>query len=93
VGRGRELEAIGGLLRRREARVLTGPGGVGKTRLALEAAWEANGLFPDGVIFVALASLGDAAPVLPTIAQSLGLRESGGHGTVSAFRGRCPTDL
>lgn len=51
---------------------LTGPGGVGKTRLALGAAREANGLFPDGVIFVALASLGDAAPVLPTIAQSAG---------------------
>jgi predicted ATPase/Tfp pilus assembly protein PilF len=82
VGRWRELEAIGGLLQRREARVLTltGPGGVGKTRLALEAALKANGLFPDGVVFVALASLGDAALVLATIAQSLGLRESGGHG-------------
>ncbi|MDQ5809601.1 MAG: helix-turn-helix domain-containing protein [Actinomycetota bacterium] len=81
VGREQELEVIGDLLRRREARVLTltGPGGVGKTRLALEAAWEATELFPDGVVYVGLVPLGDAALVLPTIAQSLGLREPGGQ--------------
>src|ERR687898_475037 len=45
-------------------------------RLALQAAREASGLFPDGVVFVALASLGDPALVLPTIAQSLGMREA-----------------
>jgi predicted ATPase/transcriptional regulator with XRE-family HTH domain len=78
VGREHELEEIGTFLRNRGVRLLTltGTGGVGKTRLALRAAGEAAGLFPDGVVFVALASLGDPALVLPTIAQSLGLREA-----------------
>jgi predicted ATPase len=72
------LDEIGLFLRDRGVRLLTltGTGGVGKTRLALQAAREAAGLFPDGVVFVALASLGDPALVLPTIAQSLGLREA-----------------
>ena len=79
VGRGRDLEEIKALLGQPEVRILTlvGPGGVGKTRLAIQAAWDAAGLFPEGVVFVALAPLGNAALVLPTIMQSLGLREEG----------------
>jgi hypothetical protein len=71
------LEEIGGYIRR-EARLLTltGPGGAGKTRLAIQTAWDAADLFPDGVVFVALAPLGNAALVLPTIGQARNLREA-----------------
>ena len=81
VGREEVLEEVTGLLSRPEVRLLTltGVGGVGKTRLAIEAAQEATGLFPDGVAFVALSPLGDPALVIPTVAQSLGLREAEGQ--------------
>jgi len=80
LGREREVEEIVGLLGRPAVRLLTltGPGGIGKTRLSIEAAQKAAGYFPDGVAFVALAPLGDAALVTPTISQVLGLRETAG---------------
>jgi predicted ATPase/Tfp pilus assembly protein PilF len=56
---------------------LTGTGGVGKTRLAIQAAQDTAELFTDGVVFVALAPLTDSAMVIPTIARSMGLREEG----------------
>jgi predicted ATPase/DNA-binding XRE family transcriptional regulator len=78
VGRERNLEEVADLLRRPEVRLLTltGTGGVGKTRLAIEVARDAADLFPDGVVFVALAPLNDPTLVIPTIARSLGLREA-----------------
>jgi predicted ATPase/transcriptional regulator with XRE-family HTH domain len=58
---------------------LTGPGGVGKTRLALQVATETKAHFADGVAFVPLGPLADAGLALPTVAQVLGLRDSGSH--------------
>jgi predicted ATPase/DNA-binding XRE family transcriptional regulator len=92
LGREQELEGVGDILRRREARLLTltGPGGVGKTRLALEVATRAAGTFPDGAAFVALAPLDDADLVLTTVLRSLGLRETGGRSpreTLHAYLG------
>jgi non-specific serine/threonine protein kinase len=54
---------------------LTGPGGVGKTRLALEIAHEIAGSFADGAVFVDLSPIRDPALVLPVIAQTIGVRE------------------
>ena len=56
---------------------LTGPGGVGKTRLALQAATDLAEAFADGVVFVPLATIRDPALVVPTIAQALGLQDLG----------------
>jgi predicted ATPase/DNA-binding CsgD family transcriptional regulator len=56
---------------------LTGPGGTGKTRLALQAAGSAAGLFPDGVHFVPLEDLQDAGQIIPAIARVLEVPESG----------------
>ena len=81
VGREQEVAAVRSSLRGDSARLvtLTGPGGVGKTRLALEVARDIGDRFPEGVALVTLASLGDAALVVPTVAQSLGLRGSTGR--------------
>jgi len=58
---------------------LTGPGGVGKTRLALAVAAEVESSFPDGIVTVALAPVTDPALVLPTIAQAVGVGQVGGR--------------
>ena len=81
VGRERNLEEIKTLLGQPEARLLTltGIGGVGKTRLALEAAREAAEFFPDGTRFVALSLLSNAELLVPTVVRSLGLREAEGQ--------------
>jgi predicted ATPase len=57
---------------------LTGPGGCGKTRLALEAAGQLTEHFRDGVWFISLAPVNDPALVLPTIGQTLGVRDPSG---------------
>jgi predicted ATPase/class 3 adenylate cyclase len=76
VGRKRELAEILRLLARERARLVTvtGPGGVGKTRLALELAAELVADMADGVFVVDLSAVTDAALVLPTIASTLGAK-------------------
>jgi predicted ATPase/DNA-binding SARP family transcriptional activator len=73
VGRGRELAELRMLLERRDSRlvVLTGAGGSGKTRLALEVARAIGGSFANGVVLVELAPLRNPALVLPAIARVL----------------------
>jgi predicted ATPase/transcriptional regulator with XRE-family HTH domain len=79
VGREREVAATCTALRRPEVRLLTltGPGGVGKTRLALAVATELMEDFPDGIAWVELGPLRDPALVAAAIAQALGVREGG----------------
>src|SRR5258708_26154694 len=79
IGREREVHALHALLLRPDIRLLTltGTPGVGKTRLPLEAARGLMQDFADGVHIVSLASLSGPAFVIPTIARSLGLTESG----------------
>jgi predicted ATPase len=74
LGRDHELADVRELLARDDARLvtLTGAGGSGKTRLALHAAGEAAEAYPDGVWWVPLAPLTDAADVLPAAARALG---------------------
>jgi predicted ATPase/DNA-binding CsgD family transcriptional regulator len=74
VGRTGELGALAGLLRRGRHVTVTGPGGVGKTRLALRAAAEAANRYADGARLVELSGLADAALLPVTVAQCLGLR-------------------
>ncbi|GIW04340.1 MAG: hypothetical protein KatS3mg059_0960 [Thermomicrobiales bacterium] len=79
VGRERELEAICTLVRHGGIRLitLTGPGGVGKTRLAIRAAETLAPVFAGGVAFVSLAVITSPDAVAPAIAQALGIRETG----------------
>jgi predicted ATPase/DNA-binding XRE family transcriptional regulator len=82
VGREREIGEIRELLLGGSAArllTLTGIGGVGKTRLAVEAAREAEDRFADGAAFAALASLSDPSMVTTEVLRSLGLREAEGR--------------
>lgn len=81
IGRQSELSEIQLLLGDQGTRLLTliGPGGTGKTRLALQAAEDVIEQFEGGAHFVPLAALHDPALVLPTIATTLGVREQAGR--------------
>ncbi|MFC5752807.1 ATP-binding protein [Actinomadura rugatobispora] len=75
VGRERELGAVRSAVTRTRLVTLTGPGGVGKSRIALRAAYEMAGRFPDGVAFVELSGLRDGRLLADTVAAALGLRD------------------
>ena len=83
IGRHEAIEAITARLGSDGVRVvtMTGAGGIGKTRLALQVATELVDKFADGVFFVPLARIADPSLVVATIAQTLGIREVG-----AAFR-------
>jgi predicted ATPase/class 3 adenylate cyclase len=78
LGREHELADVGELLARDDVRLLTltGPGGTGKTRLALQAVAEAYDRYPDGVFWVPLAPLREAPRVLEQAAQTLGASQA-----------------
>ncbi len=94
IGREREREAIGTLLCRDDVPLvsLTGPGGVGKTRLALQIAADSIDEFSGNVRFVPLAAIRDPRLVLPAIAQAVGLvalsSQSPNDGLLKLFAGR-----
>jgi predicted ATPase/transcriptional regulator with XRE-family HTH domain len=81
VGREDTVASVVDMLRREDVRLLTltGPGGVGKTRLALEVAGRSHAAFADGSVFVPLAPVRDAAVVPSVIAKALGVREVAGQ--------------
>jgi predicted ATPase/DNA-binding CsgD family transcriptional regulator len=77
VGREQDTAQVCALLQRSEVRLLTilGPGGVGKTRLALAAATELSDKFADGMVFVSLAPIRDPHLVISAVAYALGLHQ------------------
>src|SRR5687767_729657 len=79
VGRARDVAEVRRLLSTSRLVTLTGPGGVGKTRLALEVANAVRRLFPDGLVVVELDQVSDPALVVNKVAVSVGLREQAGR--------------
>ncbi|HST03827.1 MAG TPA: tetratricopeptide repeat protein [Chloroflexia bacterium] len=88
IGREKEVADVRALLGRAAVRLLTltGPGGIGKTRLALAVCEAEGGEFPDGVYYVPLAQVADSSLVLPAVAQGLGVREVSTSGGKSSIR-------
>jgi predicted ATPase/serine/threonine protein kinase len=79
IGRERETADLRQLLSRPDVHLvtLTGPGGIGKTRLALQVAGEMAEEFPSGICFVALSAIGERSLIVSAIAQAVGVRETG----------------
>jgi predicted ATPase len=88
IGREREVAAVKELLLREDVRVvtLTGPGGIGKTRLALQVASELRERFDGGICFIPLAAVSDASLIPSIIAQGCGIRETGRPVSVQSLK-------
>ena len=88
VGREDDVERLRGLLARDEVRLvtLTGPGGVGKSRLAFEVAVRIEDHYTDGMAYVLLGQVADPTLVLSRIAQGVGARESADRSVLDALR-------
>ncbi|HEY3034729.1 MAG TPA: AAA family ATPase, partial [Streptosporangiaceae bacterium] len=78
IGRSRELDDVAELLARYRMVTVTGPGGVGKTRLSGEVAQQVTGRFADGVWLAELAGVADPDAVPATVATALGLQQGRG---------------
>ncbi|HYU92941.1 MAG TPA: tetratricopeptide repeat protein [Actinomycetota bacterium] len=85
IGRESELKDVIDLLQANRLITLTGPGGCGKTRLAIEAAWASLTLRPGGIWFVDLAPVSDPDLVLATAAEAMNLTETHRHGLDAAI--------
>jgi class 3 adenylate cyclase len=90
IGREAELSAVLASLRSEEVRLLTltGPGGIGKTRLALQAATKLLDHFADGFCFVDLAPIRDSASVLDAIARTVGVKEGSDRPLLEELKGQ-----
>ena len=88
VGREKETAAVKELLLRQNVRLVTvtGPGGIGKTRLAVQVASGLGERFPGGVYFVPLSSLNDPGLIASMIVQTLGIREAGGQSALEILK-------
>src|SRR5229473_2130547 len=88
VGREKEVAAAKELLLRQDVRLVTvtGPGGIGKTRLAVQVASGAVEHFPGGTHFVPLSSLSDPGLIASAIVQTLGIREAGGQSPLEMLK-------
>ena len=88
VGREKEVAAAKELLQRQDVRLVTvtGPGGIGKTRLAVEVASGLSERFPGGIHFVPLSPLSDPDLIASVIVQTLGIREAGGQSPLEILK-------
>ncbi len=86
IGRQRELSELSRLLAHNRLLTLVGPGGVGKTRLALQLALQEQAAFPDGVYFVSLAPLHEPEQIVQAIAQTLELTFAGAADPLQALK-------
>ena len=88
VGREKEIAAAKELLLREDVRLvtITGPGGIGKTRLAVQVASDLAEHFPGGTHFVPLSSLSDPGLIVSVIVQTLGIREAGGQSPLELLK-------
>ena len=88
VGREKEVAAAKELLLRQDVRLVTvtGPGGIGKTRLAVQVASGLVEHFPGGTHFVSLSSLSDPGLIASVIVQTLGIREAGGQSPLEILK-------